>query len=141
MTDANAYEIRRNVGTYYALQLAEKIAQNSAWTDNAVCYGGALNHIATQSKYLTSANTANQKRIAMLIEGGWWQQESTQTFEIMEKADTKYSKANRNFKIIPTPWANGAVFAEKVAQNAKDISFFTEKLHLVGLEKHLQDLK
>lgn len=125
ITDANSYEIRRNAGAYYALQLSEKVAQSSDWTDDAVCYGGALNHIATQSKYLTSVNTSGQKRIAMLIEGGWWQQESTQTFEIMEQQNSKYSKANRNFKIIPTPWANGAVFAEKVAQNAKDISFFT----------------
>ena len=100
----NGYEIQRTVEKYYALQFAQKIAQNDKWT-NAACYDGTTQSEA-QSKFLTEGNTTtgqNVKRTAMLIDGCWWQQEATATFDIMAAKDQKYAKENREFAMLPLP--------------------------------------
>lgn len=100
----NGYEIQRSVEKYYALQFAQKIAQTDDWT-NVACYDGTTQSSA-QSKYLTQGYTDKGqgiKKTAMLIDGCWWQQEATATFDIMAKTDKKYAKENREFAMMALP--------------------------------------
>ena len=97
----DGYEIQRSLGKYYALQFADKIATNNAWTAND-CYAG-VSHITAQSNFITSVLGKNGNRRAMLVDGAWWQQESDQTFLIMAKENEKYSKFNRNIAMMMLP--------------------------------------
>ncbi len=85
----DGYEVQRAAGKYYAAQFAEKIAR-SDWLA-ADCDNTSISHIAAQSKFLSSCLGGNT-RIATLIDGAWWQQESSDTFEIMGANNSKYSK-------------------------------------------------
>ena len=103
---ADGYEVQRLIGKYEALKFVEKVAKSSGWvckeSDNT-----AVSHISAQSKFLTSClPDSNIDRVAMLLDGAWWQQESDQTFTIMEKKDKKYSKDNRNLGFLSLPNAN-----------------------------------
>lgn len=100
----NGFEIQRSVEKYYALQFAQKIGQTDEWT-NVACYDGTTQSSA-QSKFLTQGNTVtgqNVKRTAMLMDGCWWQQEASATFDIMAKTDSKYAKENREFAMLALP--------------------------------------
>ena len=115
----DGYEVQRMAGKYYATQFAEKIA-TSDWLA-ADCDNTAISHIAAQSKYLTSCLGEN-KRIAMLIEGAWWQQESSDTFEIMGASNAKYSKANRDFGLMMAPNVNVDKLQERRENNIKNVA-------------------
>ena len=113
---SDGYDMHRMAGKYYALQFAEKIATNSTWTASA-CYAG-VSQIQAQSTYLTSVN--NPPRIAMLMDGSWWQQESTNTFNIMAKQNEEYSKENRRFGMLYLPNATVGKYTERVEKGLKD---------------------
>lgn len=95
----NGYEIQRSLAKYYALQFADKVATTDSWVSTSDCYSGSVSHIQAQSAFITSVNSGG-KRIAMLADGGWWQQESAQTFEIMAGKDAQYSKERRSFSML-----------------------------------------
>ncbi len=115
----DGYEVQRMAGKYYAAQFAEKIA-TSKWLHSS-CDDSAISHIAAQSKFLTSSLGTNQ-RVAMLIDGAWWQQESSETFEIMGASDEKYSKANRDFGFMMAPNVNVNKLEERKTNNIKNVA-------------------
>lgn len=115
--ETDGYEMHRMAGKYYALQFAEKVATTSTWTASA-CYAG-VSQIQAQSTYLTSVTTS--PRIAMLMDGSWWQQESSNTFNIMEKQDEKYSLKNRRFGIMYLPNATTDKYIDKAENSIKDV--------------------
>ncbi len=115
----DGYEVQRMAGKYYATQFAEKIA-TSKWLHSS-CDDTAISHIAAQSKFLTSCLGQNQ-RVAMLIDGAWWQQESSETFEIMSANDSKYSKANRDFGFLMAPNVNVDKLQERKTNNIKNVA-------------------
>ncbi len=115
----DGYEVQRMAGKYYATQFAEKIA-TSKWLHSS-CDDTAISHIAAQSKFLTSCLGQNQ-RIAMLIDGAWWQQESSETFEIMSGNGEKYSKANRDFGFMMAPNVNVDKLQERKVNNIKNVA-------------------
>ena len=98
----DGYNVQRTLGKYYALQFAERVASEDKWTANE-CYTAAVSHITAQSTYISSVNSSDRNRIAIIAEGTYWQQESDQTFEIMATKDQKYSKDNRDFGILSAP--------------------------------------
>lgn len=99
--EEDGYNIFRLENFYNAFQFANKVVKTDNWTSLS-CYD-ETSMVDAQAKYLTVGNTADGNRIAMLLDGSWWQQEATSTFEIMEKKDSKYAKANRNFSVLPLP--------------------------------------
>ncbi|MBQ3506213.1 MAG: hypothetical protein IJA89_05530 [Clostridia bacterium] len=99
--EEDGYNVFRLENLYNALQFVEKVVRNDSWTSLS-CYD-ETSMVDAQAKYLTTGNTAGGNRIAMLLDGSWWQQEATSTFEIMEKKDSKYAKVNRNFSVLPLP--------------------------------------
>ena len=96
----DGYNAHRSEGKYYALQFAQKLASNDQWTKMDVCYNTSESHITAQKIYVTSIMKNGTNRIAMLCDGGWWQQESNTTFETMEAQGDKYSKYNRSFDLM-----------------------------------------
>ena len=115
----DGYEMMRTESKWYALKFAEKIATTSKWTHTA-CYDSTSQSEA-QNKYLTEGYTKQGDKIAMLMDGAWWQAEATATFEVMKKVDDKYAKENRKFGVMPLPYATIETFVKKTQNDEKGV--------------------
>ena len=113
----DGYNVFRMESLYNALQFVNKVIDNRTWTD-AACFD-RTSMVQAQAKYLTQGHTNDGNKIAMLLDGSWWQQEATSTFTIMEKVDKKYAKQNRNFAVMSLPNASIEKTIERIKNNEK----------------------
>lgn len=117
--NANGYEIVRQEGYYYSLELIETIV-DGGYCHSKYCFDGGT-QLEAQKRFLQSntalAMASNEQPIAMLIDGCWWEGEATATFTAMEAQNTetkKYGKMDRNFRFIPFPKATDEKVGESV---------------------------
>ena len=95
----NFYDAQRLPGRLYALESAYKLVKEPNYYSSEA-FKTSQSHIEAQDEFITSA-IANQ-RVAMLIEGTWWENEASDTFNRMANSNEKYSKMNRRFGLMPT---------------------------------------
>ncbi len=116
------YDVQRSMSALYALQFAQKIAENPTWRHEDG-YNTSVSHSVVEGKYLRSVEAAKvnkaEKRIAMLMDGAWWQQEASSVFTSMAAKDDKYSKANRDFGMLPFPNSTPERLAERIDNDEK----------------------
>ncbi len=119
ITPAKGYEIVRQEGYYYSLELLEKIVDGEYYHPQ-YCFDGGT-QLETQKRFLQSSTPLSTSGggwpIAMLIDGCWWEGEATPSFLAMEQqntADKKYGKMDRNFRFIPFPKATEEKVGESV---------------------------
>ena len=100
----NGYEIYRQKAYYEGLSFIKELMDNYDKYGNG--YGTSDNFVYTdaQDQFIRSV-TADQK-IAMLIDGQWWENEANATFVAMANSDDKYSRENRRFGWMTLPKAN-----------------------------------
>lgn len=81
ITTDNAYELQKSDGKRAAITMAKDIVLNDWYSDEAK----KANYLEAQNEYVYSKRKATEggKRIAMLIEGGWWENECKTTREEM----------------------------------------------------------
>ena len=62
-----------------------------------------MSHLDAQERFLRSS--ADNKPIAMILEGGWWEKEALDVFESMSRGnpDSPYAYGNRRFAYMPVP--------------------------------------
>ena len=97
---SNGYLLQKQNGKYAALKVAEYIVKNSTlYSENAM--KTSQSHYQAQTEYLTSVE--KEKRIAMLLEGTWWENESRGTFDGMIKYSPDYAYGVRRFGYMPFP--------------------------------------
>lgn len=113
----DGYNVYRMYSLYNALQFVGEVVDHSNWTDTA-CFNNT-SMVDAQSQYLTKGNTADGNRIAMLLDGSWWQQEATRIFSVMEQVDSKYSKKNRSFGVLPLPDSTIERHIERIKNDEK----------------------
>ena len=119
----NGYEGARQLGKYYALKFAEQIANNERWTATE-CYN-STSQIEAQAHYITYGITTSANRIAMLIDGAWWQQEAADTFAILEQGTNgKYSLSNMRFGVLRLPNATVGKLVDRY-NGVKDVAVHT----------------
>lgn len=94
----NFTDAQRLPGRLAALQVTEKLVGNSDYYSREA-FNTTQSHTEAQDEFLLSTTTNNP--IAMLIEGTWWENEATDTFESMAKDNAKYSKKNRRLGLMP----------------------------------------
>lgn len=103
----NFEEIQMLPGVYYTLCFAQDVMDTSNgknFTNFSV--HGSEAHTQAQEHFLRSVDqpSVTGGRVAMLIDGGWWENEAVATFNDMsKKIDEKYSVENRKFGIMPFP--------------------------------------
>ena len=106
--NGNAYLLQKQEGKYYALSFIRSMLANGLNYD-PLSVGMGLTHTGAQERFLKSAKIAGKEgaqRIAMLIEGNWWESEATQVFSSMANSyGNKYAKTSRRIAIMPTPKA------------------------------------
>lgn len=104
ITPATGYKLVNQKGRYHALKFCESVVRNNWYAED--CFGSG-DHYATQNTYLRSkyqaASVSGAKRIAMLIEGGWWEHECKDVAATMESSYGE-EYANRRFGVMSYPW-------------------------------------
>lgn len=121
ITESNAYELARQEGKYHALQFIEKIVKTEEY-HNDLAFNTGHSHMDAQTDFLNAGHDGVTNEAAILIDGNWWENEATASFNSM--VDSKgdgYSKKNRKFAYMPLPKAT----AEKAAETAASETKFT----------------
>lgn len=95
ITETNGYELLNQEGKTAAIKAGYDIVSKDAY------YTTGGSHTDAQYTFINSV--ATNKRIAMLMEGGWWESESRNTFDIMSLTNPEWGYGKRNFKYMPIP--------------------------------------
>ncbi len=98
ITSTNGYQVYQSAGRYYALQFLERIVKGNYFASG--CFDSTSN-LEAQGQFMTT--DTEQKRVAFLVEGNWWENEATDRFNELETLDSSYAKMNRNFAYLPLP--------------------------------------
>lgn len=110
----NIGDYTKQEGFYYGLKMFESII-NSGTVASRTWTGET--HVETQYSYLISNLDADEKPIAFLLDGCWWENEadSAGSFKECEKLFTKEygARENRRFGYFPMPWANESYIGRK----------------------------
>ena len=111
ITPANAYEIRDLKGRQFALEMAKEIITGGEggtegyYDMRSVSAAGndGFSNIDAQEAFLRSR--PDGKPIAMILEGGWWENEARDTFKsiVGRTKNEAYAHGNRRFAYMPVP--------------------------------------
>lgn len=96
---SNVNLLARNRGKYYSALFLEKIISGKYYTADS--YALASTHIDAQRSFLNSKYTSN--RIAFLMDGIWWENESKETYAELEKRYDNAGIMDRNIGLLPYP--------------------------------------
>lgn len=103
ITEDNAYELQRQAGKYYALDMQEKLFGSVKYIGNTY---NSFDFTAAQAEFIKSKY--GTKRYAMLLDGVWWENEADSVFTELETIRGE-SKSDRRFAFMPIPKATAAV--------------------------------
>lgn len=142
ITVENAYRLQEQYGKTYALNFAASIVKNRYYATES--FNTTNSHTMAQQQFLLSVTGNN--RIAMIFEGGWWENEAKPFFSTMEKKyGEEYGISERRFAFMPFPKAddgssnprttvisstgNSMVMINKSTQNAELAKAFFKFAH------------
>ena len=109
ISNSNGYELYRSAGRYYALSFLERLLDNDYYHS---CGFTDASQITAQDNFLRSSY--QNKPIAMILEGIWWENEASATFKTMaNRYGQKWAMENRRFGLMPLPKATEEQIGEK----------------------------
>lgn len=103
----NGYLLQKQAGRYYAMQFWERLLQTknpegtTKYYNANDCFSGAMSQMGVQTKFLQSGFNSDDP-VAMLLDGSWWYNEATPTFNQMASIPGA-SKSERQIGIMPLP--------------------------------------
>lgn len=115
----NGYRLRsEQSGKRFALEFTDRLIRTKGGSQGRLNYfsgktfASTQDNVAAQNEYLYSATT--NSKVAMLVEGSWWEKESKGTFDIMDQQystdDKSYAYGEREFGVMPLPLDEGMEF-------------------------------
>ena len=125
ITEENAYLLRGQEGKKAAIQAFYDIVANPNYY-TASSFGGSQ-HKEAEKEYIESTTTSSP--IAMLMEGGWWEQESREYADALGDFNPNLGYGKRNFKLLPIPRFVG-VNGIKNQENTERVLYGTESMTL-----------
>lgn len=96
----HGYDIMRQEGYYNALKFLHTVIDNKWYSGTSFTDGQSQTD--TQDDFLLSSKDSSLKPIAMLVEGCWWENEASGTFDRMSSYPNA-GKFDRRFRFIPFP--------------------------------------
>ena len=101
LNENNGYEFQKQKSRYETLSFLEDFIKTSYHYDPK-SLGSAYSHLGAQDQFLYSRAESNMADIGILIEGSWWNNEATATFNMMtmERGD-EWSRQNRRIGVLP----------------------------------------
>ncbi len=100
----NGYDVFGQAGFYYGLKWAEQLVRTNLNVHND-SFTESASHTNVQNKYLMSVRGTVGKRVAMIAEGCWWQNEAKGQFNVM-KDQFGLGAKDRNLLWMPLPKAD-----------------------------------
>ncbi|MGM9666331.1 MAG: ABC transporter substrate-binding protein [Eubacteriales bacterium] len=116
ITEQNGYLLAGQQGKLEALKFLRQITSNTRYY-SSMAFGGSQGHLDAQAEYILSIEKAANgggNRIAMILEGEWWENEARGTFNEMGSSDEDMGYGKRNFKLMPMPTIDGQKSDKKV---------------------------
>ena len=116
ITIENAYRLQEQPGKLFALEMAEHIIRNNYYQKTA--FDSVNTHTMAQNDFLLSVEasqlSSGTQRIAMILEGGWWENEARAFADQMAKdfENPDYAFGQRKFGFMPAPKADDGSSAE-----------------------------
>ena len=105
ISSSNGYLVYQSEGRYRALEFFDKVVDTKAWYNESANFG-SLSHTEAQYNYLLGATGLSDTRYAFLIDGCWWENEATDSFDsIVDRKGEEFSKTSRRFAFMPLPKA------------------------------------
>lgn len=92
------YKIAKHPGKLAALEQVYKLVKNPNYYSSEA-YKTTQSHIEAQDEFVSSVIA--DRRVAMIIEGTWWENEAEDTFNRLEKYGP-YGRYDRRFGVMPT---------------------------------------
>lgn len=111
ITDANAYELYQQAGTYYAMTFLEKIIKNNYYASNT--FLGSASHTSIQADFVYTGVVPGVEKVAMLAESSWWYPETKDTFTSLSSTYPNADAYSRNIAVMPLPKATEDKVGEK----------------------------
>ncbi len=135
ITEANAYKLADKTGYLKAYEFLRAISKKEYIYKQAFANG--TTQTQAQADFLTSVLKAQEpggKRIAMLLDGDWWENEAKETFRQMG-GDYAYGK--RNFEMFPIPTMEGQTSTKRTLYgfSGGDACFINKNTDLPELSK------
>lgn len=142
--DTNRHEIARQEGKYRALQFMQTITEQTNGVNkyaHAKSYNPVFLNKDAQTEYLFAGKDGVTGDIAMLVDGIWWQNEASATFERMVNAyGDEYSSMHRKFATMPLPKASYGKVNE-VKNSDKTMTIYDQMLSLCFMKANVADWK
>ncbi len=141
ITADNAWKLQQQYGKYQVLEFVSTLANDST-NYHTLANSGSETHKSAQSTYLYS--TMKNEPIGILFDGTWWQREANAVFQAMESVNSKYSKQNRRFAIMPIPHATeenvgkDQIYLGGLNSCVFMSSYITDKGHVAAAEAFLK---
>lgn len=100
ITNKNGYLLNKQEGKFRAYEFQRRFVDDTLYyTKDA--FGQTHSHVAAEEDFLYNVT---KTKIAMLIDGIWWEEEVASIFTSMENLSDAYSRHNRRFAWMPMPY-------------------------------------
>lgn len=139
---SNAYLLQKQQGKKYALEMAEYIIRNNMYVKTS--FDSINTHLMAQKSYLKSVESSQlsegSQRVAMIFEGGWWENEAKEFFGEMadQYANEDYAFGNRRFGFMPAPKSDDGKSADGttlISSTGNSVVFVSAKTSVMELAK------
>ena len=113
----NGYMLMRQDGRYEAMKLFQELFEDGRFYSKSQ---GTYSHVEAQHDFMKgtySKINKNGSKIGLLIEGTWWETESSSYYEEMVDGGMGEgaSRKNRNFAVMPFPKLNESSLGQNIA--------------------------
>lgn len=103
ITPQDSYKIMDQDGKKAALKMAEFMTSNPNFFSGDA-FKSSQTHLEAQRDFLGSAQRTGSKRIAMILDGAWWENEAKSYMnEMAAEKGEKYAHGKRRFGYLPVP--------------------------------------
>ena len=123
ITKENGYLLKKQAGVYNALKFADTVLCSQA--DN---YTGAADNIKAQTAFVNGTDSG--KKVAMMFEGPWWENEATDAFEVAKRM----GKTSFNYGLMAIPKSSDA----KVGEDATFLNLNSSYGFINANSKHMK---
>lgn len=134
----NGYKLAGQAGRKAALTFAEKIVRNGWYDTNA---SSGTSHTEAQNRFLNSKlndTLGTGNRIAMMLEGGWWENEAKDTINTMTQYGDEY--VNRRFGVMTYPRMDSGSYVDANGNNEMVLVSVTPYSN-VGIKKSAKQVE
>lgn len=108
ITQKNGYELARQEGYLHVLKFAEKFFRGNGYYDPNVSGSAAYKISDAQLAFIRNARTTDKKPVAMIVEGCWWENESSSAFKETYGTEATKFDNEMEMKWMPLPKASEA---------------------------------